>query len=260
MNHKEVGTERVRELLGRAVDDVPAPAGRGSEAVFAQASRLRWRRRAAATGVAAAVVATGLVFGPGVLNGGEGRASVASEPTAGQLTSRAAEFAKLLPSGTGKISEVSLLRLIKQVPKAPLPKPVGPFDGDFAVTRADGTGYLSVHLSTLKEVAAKTGGKGFENPCKDAPKDGRVDCVTEKLPDGGLLGIWQVGEPEPGSESYPTMGKEFDAALRLPDGRILHVRDSAGYQGKGRLGPLLKTPPLTRAQLRALILKPQLLP
>lgn len=37
------------------------------------------------------------------------------------------------------------------------------------------------------------------------------------------------------------------------------MRDSAGFQGKGRLGPLLKTPPLTRAQLTKLIQNPALL-
>ncbi|MFD9510187.1 hypothetical protein [Streptomyces mirabilis] len=255
----EVESDEVRDLLGRAVGDVPMPAGHGSEAVFAQASRVRLRRRTVASGVAMAAVAAGMVFGPGVLiNTPE--ASVASAPTAGESASRAAGFDKLLPSGTGRISEVSLLRLIKQVPKAPLSKPVGPYDGDYAVTRKDGTGYITVHVASRKEVAAKTGGKGIEDPCKDAPKDGRVGCTSEKLSNGDVLGIWQVGEPEPGSYSYPTWGKEFAAVLQLTDGRILQVRDSTGYQGKGQLGPLLKTPPLTRDQLRKLIVNPELLP
>ncbi|WP_369249120.1 hypothetical protein [Streptomyces sp. R41] len=214
---------------------------------------------AAATGVAAAAVATGLVLGPGVLNDGPG-SSVAGAPTAGEYTTKAGRFEKLLPAGTGKISEVSLMRLIKQVPKAPLPKPVGPYDGDYAVSRDGGVGYISVHVATREEVQAKTGGKGIEGPCKDAPKDGRVDCTSQKLPDGSLLGIWQTGEPEPGSFSYPTWGPEFAAALKLTDGRILQVRDIGGFQGKGQLGPLLKTPPLTRDQLNKLILNPELLP
>lgn len=66
--NQEADTEYVRELLGRAVDEVQVPGSRGSEAVFAKASRVRWRRRTAATGVAAAAVATGLVLGPGVLH------------------------------------------------------------------------------------------------------------------------------------------------------------------------------------------------
>lgn len=36
MDHKEVETSRVRDLLGRALADVRAPVGRGSEALFAQ--------------------------------------------------------------------------------------------------------------------------------------------------------------------------------------------------------------------------------
>ncbi|AVH56553.1 MULTISPECIES: hypothetical protein [Streptomyces] len=64
MSEEEV---RVRELLGRAVDTVPVPVSRGGEAVFARASRLRWRRRAVATGVVAATVASGVVLGAGVL-------------------------------------------------------------------------------------------------------------------------------------------------------------------------------------------------
>ncbi|GGN78126.1 hypothetical protein GCM10011579_061010 [Streptomyces albiflavescens] len=261
MNQKEVESEHVRELLGRAVHDVRAPGSRGSEAVFAQASRVRWRRRAAATGAVAAAVAAGLVaVGPGLLNSGGGGSSVASEPTAGEFTTQAAKFAKLLPAGTGKISEVSLLRLVKQVPKAPLPKRVGPYDGDYAVSRDGGTGYLSVRVLTSQQVAVKTGRKGIEDPCKDAPKDGRVNCTTEKLPNGSLLGIWQEGVPEPGSYSYPKWGKTYVASLKLTDGGILQVRDTTGFQGKGQLGPLLKTPPLTRAQLHKLILNPVLLP
>lgn len=255
----ETDNDEVRDLLARAVGDVPVPAGRGSEAVFAQASRVRLRRRTVATGVAMAAVAAGMLFGPGVLiNSPE--TSVAGAPTAGESTSKAAGFDKLLPSGTGRISEVSLLRLIKQVPKAPLPKPAGPYDGDYAVTRKDGAGYITVHVMNRKEVVAKTGGKGIEDPCKDAPKDGRVGCTSEKLSNGDVLGIWQMGEPEPGSYSYPTWGKEFAAVLKLRDGRILQIRDSAGFQGKGQLGPLLKTPPLTRDQLRKLVVNPELLP
>ncbi|WP_406332788.1 hypothetical protein [Streptomyces sp. NBC_00203] len=257
LNQREVEAEHVKELLGRAVDTVRAPGNRGSEAVFAQASRVRLRRRAAATGVAAATVAAGLVLGPGLMSDGQG-ARVASAPTAGDFTTRAGTFEKLLPDGTGKISEVSLLRLVKQVPKAPLRKPVGPYDGDYAVGRDGGVGYISVTLATRKEAQAKSDGKGIEDPCKDAPKDGRVGCTSQKLSNGNLLGIWQEGEADAGS--YPTWGPTFSAVLKLTDGRVLHVRDTGGFLGKGQLGPLLKTPPLTRDQLHKLILNPKLLP
>ncbi|WP_432175697.1 hypothetical protein [Streptomyces sp. Tue6028] len=260
MNLQEMETERVRELLGRAVDDVRTPHGRDSETVFAQASRLRWRRRAATTGVTAAAVAAALLLGSGLLDDRGRETSVAGRPTAGELTSRAGRFAKLLPAGTGRISEVSLLRLVKQVPKAPLPKPVGPYDGDYAVSRDGGVGYISVHLSTAKEVEAKTGGLGLQDPCKDSPRDGTVDCTSEKLPNGNVLGIHRTGAPDPGTYSYPTWGPEFVATLQLSDGRVLHVRANGGFQGKGQLGPLLKTPPLDRDQLRKLTLNPKLLP
>ncbi|WP_369262023.1 hypothetical protein [Streptomyces sp. R35] len=257
MNQREVEAEHVKELLGRAVDTVRAPGSRGSEAVFAQASRVRLRRRAAATGVAAAAVAAGLVLGPGLLSDGQG-VRVAGAPTAGDFTTRAGKFEELLPAGTGKISEVSLMRLVKQAPKAPLRKPVGPYDGDYAVHRDGGVGYISVTLATRKEAQAKSGGKGIEDPCKDAPKDGRVGCTSQKLSNGNLLGIWQEGEADAGS--YPTWGPTFSAVLKLTDGRVLHVRDTGGFLGKGQLGPLLKTPPLTRDQLHKLILNPKLLP
>ncbi|MCT9009607.1 hypothetical protein [Streptomyces rhizosphaerihabitans] len=214
---------------------------------------------AVAPGAAAAAVATGLAFGPGVLSGGHG-ASVASAPTAGEYTTKAGVFGKLLPAGTGKISEVSLMRMVKQVPKAPLSKPVGPYDGDYAVVRPDGIGYITVHVATRTEIAAKTGGKGLENPCKDAPKDGRVGCTTQKLSDGSLLGVWETPASDPALHPTPAWGREFTAVLVLKDGRALRVRDSTGYQGEGQLGRLLKTPPLTRDQLTKPIQNPALRP
>jgi len=256
--NQEAVTEYVRELLGRAVDDVRMPESRGSETVFAKASRVRWRRRTAATGVAAAAVAAALVFGPGVLDTGHG-ASVASAPTAGEYTTKAGRFAKLLPAGTGKISEISLLRLMKQAPKAGQPKPVGPYDGDYAVARPDGVGYISVNVTPRSAVDAKTDGAGLRNPCRDAPRDGRVGCTTQKLSDGSLLGVWETPPADPALHPVPAGGREFDAGLRLKDGRYLVVRVSTGFQGKGQLGPLLKTPPLTRAQLARLIQNPALL-
>jgi ribosomal protein S14 len=41
---------------------------------------------------------------------------------------------------------------------------------------------------------------------------------------------------------------------------VLFVRDWTGFLGQGSQGPVLKTFPLTRAQLRELALRPQLLP
>ncbi|MFD5638069.1 hypothetical protein ACFWJM_28520 [Streptomyces sp. NPDC127077] len=256
--NQELEQEYVRELLGRAVDEVQVPGSRGSETVFAKASRVRWRRRAAATGVVAAFAAAGLVLGPGVLDTGH-RAGVASTPTAGEYTTKAGRFAKLLPAGTGKISEISLVRLFKQAPKAQQPKPVGPYDGDYAVGRPGGVGYITVGVVTGAEITAKTGGKGLGNPCKDAPKDGRIGCTTQKLSNGGLLAVWELPPADPALHPVPAGGREFDARLVLKDGGFLQVRASTGFRGKGQLGPLLKTPPLTRAQLTKLIQNPALL-
>ncbi|MFB7247820.1 hypothetical protein CW362_23995 [Streptomyces populi] len=257
--NQEAETEYVRELLGRVVDEVQMPGSRGSETVFAKASRVRWRRRTAATGVAAAAVAAGLVLGPGVLDSTGHGASVASTPTAGEYTTKAGKFAKLLPPGTGKISEISLLRLFKQAPKAKQPKFFGPYDGDYAVGRPDGVGYISVHLTPRPAADAKTGGGGLRNPCQDSPKDGSIGCTTQKLSDGSLLGVWETPPTDPALHPIPAGGREFEAGLRLKDGRYLTVRASTGFQGKGQLGPLLKTPPLTRAQLTKLIQNPALL-
>ncbi|MET8133489.1 MULTISPECIES: hypothetical protein [unclassified Streptomyces] len=53
-------------------------------------------------------------------------------------------------------------------------------------------------------------------------------------------------------------GRGRDDARR--GSRSAAIRAGTGFQGKGRLGPLLKTPPLTRAQLDKLIRNPALLP
>ncbi|MFF3451463.1 hypothetical protein ACFYXJ_30445 [Streptomyces sp. NPDC002667] len=257
--NREAETEYVRELLGRAVDEVRMPGSQGAETVFAKASRVRRRRRTAATGAVAAAVAAGLAFGPGVLSGTGHGASVASTPTAGEYTTKAGRFAKLLPAGTGRISEISLLRLFKQMPNAPLPEPVGPYDGDYAVARPGGVGYISVGVVTASVIAAKTGGKGLGDPCKDAPKDGRVGCTTQKLSDGALLAVWETPPADPALHPVPAGGRELDARLVLKGGGFLQVRASTGFQGKGRLGPLLTTLPLTRAQLSKLIQNPALL-
>ncbi|MFF3463979.1 hypothetical protein [Streptomyces sp. NPDC002619] len=248
-------SEVVRELLWKAAGAVPVPASRGGEEVFARAARLRWRRRAAVTGVVAAVVAGGVVVGSGVLPGGRGE-SVAASPTAGEFGGGAAGFRKLLPGDVGKVREVSLLRLIKGVPNAPLPKDVGPYDGDYAVTRDGGTGYITVRVMTAKAVKAKGVG---EDPC--APKHQPLEmikCTSEKVPGGALLSIIQWAGIKATQPTYN--GTELNASLRLKDGTLLSIRDSTGFLGKGSQGPLLKTFPLTRAQLRELALKPELRP
>ncbi|MFE1291608.1 hypothetical protein [Streptomyces sp. NPDC058751] len=254
----EAEPDHVRDLLGRAVDGIQVPMGRGSGTVFAKASRVRRRRRAAATGAVAAVVAAGLLLGPGVPALGHG-ASTESSPVGGGHATKASRFAKLLPPGTGRISEFSLARLMKYSQSVPVVRPRGAYGGDYAVTRPEGVGYISVHLATPAEIDTKADGGGLENPCKDAPKDGRVDCTTQKLSDGALLGVWETPATDSLLAPDPSGGREYDAVLRLADGRSLTVRASTGFQGRGRLGPLLVEPPLTRAQLTELIRNPVLL-
>ncbi|MGW2743330.1 hypothetical protein [Streptomyces sp. NPDC001450] len=247
--------EVVRELLWKAAATVPVPESRGGETVFARASRLRRRRRAAVTGVVAAAVAAGVVLGSGVLPGGEGQ-SVAASPTAGEFGGDAAGFAKLLPPGVGKVREVSLLRLIKGVPKAPLPKDVGPYDGDYAVARDGGVGYVTVRVTPAKAVAAKD---VDPDPCHIGNVTPPVlKCTNEKVPGVGVLSIWRTPAQKLTQPSH--YGDTLEARMLLKDGSILAVRDWTGFLGTGSQGPVLKTFPLTRGQLRELALKPQLLP
>ncbi|MFF3518968.1 hypothetical protein [Streptomyces sp. NPDC002573] len=251
MSEKDV----VRELLWKAAGPVPVPESRGSEVVFARAARLRWRRRAAVTGVVAAVVAGGVVVGSGVLPGGRGE-NVAASPTAGEFGTGVVGFRKLLPADVGKVREVSLLRLIKGVSNAPAPKKIGPYDGDYAVVRDGGVGYLVVHVMSAKAVKAEG---AEQDPCAlphETPE--RIKCTSEKVPGGAVLSIWQWAATQNVQPKYS--GAELAASLRLKDGSLLTIRDWTGFLGKGSEGPLLKTFPLTRAQLRELALKPQLLP
>ncbi|OIJ65306.1 hypothetical protein [Streptomyces mangrovisoli] len=247
--------DMVRELLKEAVGQVPVPESRGSEAVFARAARIRWRRRAAVTGVVAAVVAGGAVVGSDVLPAGRGE-NVAASPTARETGTGAGGFGKLLPAGVGKVREVSLGQLIKGVPKAPKEKKVGPYDGDYAVVRDGAVGYLTVHVMPAKAARAKGATQDLCGLPHETPR--RIACTNEKVPGVGVLTIWQW--PASGAVQPKYSGAELDASLRLTDGSVLTVRDWTGFLGRGSQGPLLKSFPLTRAQLRELALKPQLVP
>lgn len=58
----------VRELLGQAADDAGRPVI-STEAVFAKAARVRWRRRAAVTATAVCAVAAGAFVVPQLTSG-----------------------------------------------------------------------------------------------------------------------------------------------------------------------------------------------
>ncbi|CCK27487.1 putative membrane protein [Streptomyces davaonensis JCM 4913] len=249
--------QSVRELLGRAVDQVPVPADRGGAAVFARAALLRRRRRVAATGALAAVVAGGLVLGAGVLPEGGGE-SVAAAPTGGGTATGAEGFAALLPDGIGEVEEVSLVRLVKLAPEAELPEDVGPYDGDYAVERDGGVGYITVRGYTAEDVRRK----GIvPDPCVLTGESPYMkNCETEKLPDGSRLSVWEDTGTLGDENGHPDWGPGVEASLRLEGGALLRLRDITGYLGKGSPGPLLKKYPITREQLRELALKPELRP
>ncbi|GGJ11287.1 hypothetical protein [Streptomyces brasiliensis] len=243
--------EVVRELLGRAVDTVPVPVSPGSEAVFARASRVRRRRRAAATGMVAAAVAAGVVVGSGVLPGGQGE-NVAASPTAGELGGGAAGFAKLLPGDVGKVREVRLGPLLKGVSIGKFgkkPKPVGSYDGEYTVARDGGVGIITVHAAEHATPDPAPCDMPHETPLK-------LNCTTEQV-DGGVLHLWQWNWDE---DSATRWGSELDAQLVLKDGTMLDIHDSTGFLGQGSQGPLLKSFPLSRSQLRELALRPELRP
>ncbi|WP_431959182.1 hypothetical protein [Actinacidiphila sp. bgisy160] len=262
-------TTEVRTLLGRAVEEAGQPSF-STDAVYAKASRIRWRRRAVVSGAALAVVAAGAVVVPGMAGGREsGGTSVAAPVELTGGSGQAKKLAKLLPPAVGEIEQVSWAVLVKQADAKHAEEPhVGPLDGQYAVRRDGGVGYLHIRIMTGEYIDAKTGGKGMpDDLCQ--PDSGHSDCVREQLPDGRVLTIWQEGATAgPGLVSpsmspigaSQTWGPELVGRLTLPDGQVLAARDSTGFEGKNELGPLLKTPPLSREQLRELMLRPELLP
>ncbi|MFE7260891.1 hypothetical protein ACFU9B_02285 [Streptomyces sp. NPDC057592] len=244
----------VHELLGRAADDAGAPATT-TRTVYAGAARVRLRRRVAVSVAAAAVVAGGAVVVPNLAaKGGDTQETAVAAPVelAGN-SGRAKDLAKVLPKGVGDIDQVSLSVVIKgDTSEREMPHLEGPLDGHFSVRRDGGVGYLVIGY--MKTGSSSAG----ENPCEAAPGvPAMPDCVNEKLPDGRVLTTWS--DPM-NYDGVPQWGRELAGRLTFKDGGVLSVRDSTGFKGERAQGPLLKTPPLTRAQLRELLLSPQLLP
>ncbi|MFJ8851737.1 hypothetical protein [Streptomyces sp. NPDC102437] len=244
----------VQELLGRAADDAGAPATT-TRTVYAGAARVRLRRRVTVSVAAAAVVAGGAVVVPNLAaKGGDTQETTVAAPVelAGN-GGRAKDLAKVLPKDVGDIDQVSLSVVIKgATSEQEMPHLEGPLDGHFSVRKDGGVGYLVIgYMKTGSPVAG-------DNPCEDAPGvPAMPDCVNEKLPDGRVLTTWS--DPM-NYEGAPQWGRELTGRLTFKDGGVLAVRDSTGFKGERAQGPLLKTPPLTRAQLRELMLSPQLLP
>ncbi|MFD6424158.1 hypothetical protein [Streptomyces sp. NPDC060198] len=258
-------SDDVRKLLERAAADAGRPV-LSTEAVWAGAARVRFRRRAAVTGAALAVVVAGAVAVPQLKQDPAAsldRASVAaSTGTAG--TDKASRVAALLPAGVGRLEEVSFVVLIKHVKPSEARRDfVGPLDGDYAVHKDGGVGYLAFEIRTAKEVAAKSGAGGTDpaavDLCEvDGKEPKRADCVRQVLPDGRVLTTWS--DTMDYGDGTPRWGPEIDGQLVLEDGSALILRSSTGFEAKGAQGPLLKSPPLNSAQVRELMLRPELLP
>jgi len=156
----------------------------------------------------------------------------------------------LLPAGVGKVHEVTLTKVFGWRTSPMTKKGTGPYDGDYAVARDGGVGYVTVRVREKGEDA------GFD-PCAFRRDTNLVaECTSEKVPGVGLLSIRKSG-PKADKESDGWM----EARLVRGDGKVLLVQDWMGTRsGPGKEGPPLKTYPLTKAQLRQLALNPALLP
>ncbi|MET7643492.1 hypothetical protein ABZS83_07560 [Streptomyces sp. NPDC005426] len=254
----------VRELLGRAAEEAGQPVI-STEVVYARAERVRRRRRVAVSAAAVCAVAAGAFVVPGLSAGREQAprtSSVAAPVKAAGDTGRARELTGLLPEGVGSVEQVSLAVIIKHAtPEQAAEHPYGPLDGQYAVRREGGVGYLTVDVRSAKMIKKKLGGSpAATNLCERGNGEpAPTDCVREELPDGRVLTVWSDAM-DYGDGGTPKWGPELVARLTLKDGSQLAVRDSTGFEADSALGPLLDTPPLTRAQLRTLMLDPRLLP
>ncbi|CAM5659844.1 putative protein OS=Streptomyces tendae OX=1932 GN=GUR47_01480 PE=4 SV=1 [Streptomyces tendae] len=259
--------DEVRDLLARAAEGAGGPSF-GTAAVFAQAAGVRRRRRAVLAGGALAVTAGALFTVAALPSGGTDRAAAAASPSAPSAhtaltggSGREQRLAGLLPADAGEVEEISMAVLLKDadLDAATGEESQGALDGWYAVRRGDGVGYLGVALHDQRYLEAKFSEERgpAHDLCGPRPTEPpRSDCVREELAGGRVLTIWR--QPLERTEDSPEWGEELTGRLVLPDGRALFVRDSAGYRGHGQLGPLLRTPPLTREQLRALMLRPEL--
>ncbi|MDW4904669.1 hypothetical protein RB628_04740 [Streptomyces sp. ADMS] len=267
-----------RDLLGRALEGVSAPAGGGTrgtggtEAVFARAARLRRRRWGGATVVVAAAVAAGAVVGPGWLTYDEAGPNVGTAQPAGEATEDAARFAKLLPAGIGEIREVDLRPGdFFWTPEYVQTGRIGPYQGDYSVSRDGGVGYLRVD-----GVFSKSRSKGWANPCTwrpDAAKDWsnsayvlpynrEKNCTFERLPNGNVLEFRESLDHLnvlTATNKIQTWDTYLSATLYLKSGGYVQVDDATGFTGTDSLGRPLDELPLIKSQLRELVLSPKLL-
>lgn len=261
-----------RELLGRAVEGVSVPAGGGTEAVFARARRTRLRRRSALTVFAAAAVTAGVIAGPGWLTYDEAGPNVGTAQPAGEATQDAARFAKLLPAGVGEIREVELEHGdFFWTPTRVQAGAFGPYHGTYTVNRDGGVGYLRVD-----GVFSEKQSVGWRTPCTWRPAAAKSmsteehpvvyqvekSCTFERLSNGDVLEFRERVAPLHrlvDTNKIQTWGEVLSATLYLKSGGYLQVDDTTGFTGRNSLGKSLDSLPLTKSQLRELVLSPELL-
>ncbi|MFB8031189.1 MULTISPECIES: hypothetical protein [unclassified Streptomyces] len=253
----------VHELLERAVESAGRSAG-STEAVYARAARVRTGRRAAVAAAALAVVVAGALSLTGAADGPRTEhTAVAAAPDGGTgAGGKAGRLAALLPPGVGGIEQVSLAVLLKGATEEQARTTyVGPLDGEYLVREGDGAGYLLLRFMERADVVKKLGGRtGRSDLCATRGTEPSVsDCVREELPDGSVLTTWS-DSMEHGDGGTPRWGRETAGRLVLKDGSVLAARSSSGYLGDRSQGPLLAEPPLGGKELRALLVRPELLP
>ncbi|MFJ9686369.1 hypothetical protein ACIRRX_11855 [Streptomyces bacillaris] len=261
----------IHELLGRAADGAGSP-GFSAEAVYARADRVRRRRRAVVSAVAVVVIAAGAITVPRLGGGGGPRTSVATEPrVSGSPTTpapvltgtRAERLAALLPPEVGEIEQVTLLALIKQLDPDEIKETyLGPLDGQYAIRKDGGVGYLVLTYEDRATVESKLGRPADpdEDVCPAMSGDTyRTNCVREVLPDGRVLTLWNDAKRFRGGDEV-RWGPELTGELVQRDGSQILVRSSTGFESTGTQGPLLPAPPVSREHLRALLTSPEVLP
>ncbi|MGN9760542.1 hypothetical protein [Streptomyces sp. SD31] len=232
------GVQGATVLLGRALQGVPMPSGPGSDAVFARAARVRWRRRGVVAGVAAAVVAVSLAV-TGVLPGNGREATGVTGTTPG---SRADRLAKLLPPGIGEIREVE--HVVGE----------GPYDGLYAVHKDGGVGYLNIQVlpGRRQDWPVPVGDR-----CSSYTPGTAATCVPETLPNGDQRESTELARESRGYGN--TYGPKRSVRL-FTKGYLVMITANSGFEGKAAPGPRLDAPPLTADQLRDVVMSHELLP
>ncbi|MFI6288868.1 hypothetical protein ACIBCM_29665 [Streptomyces sp. NPDC051018] len=179
-----------------------------------------------------------------------------------------------------------VLRMSGPLEPAPAPyRELGPLDGDFLIGRKlNGTkvySALSISYRDRDSVARATGGKGVpKDLCAPLRQAKSVDCVRQELSGGRVLSTWlgaRAEEPWGTPWSFENIGR-----LTFPDGGVLMLSDGA-YASDNRIFKIVRPQgkvaakkvdpssrqmsqesldfvPLSRAEVRGLLLRGELLP